>query len=57
MRLVHYNVKRLCALDAVCRTLVALRPDVVTLNEVDVAKNPRVLYDLANTLGLDSVHF
>lgn len=55
IRVVHYNVMRLTQYDAVARTLEALKPDIVTLNEIDAAAAS--LERLAARLGLQNAHF
>uniref|UniRef100_A0A7S3JVU7 Endonuclease/exonuclease/phosphatase domain-containing protein n=1 Tax=Aureoumbra lagunensis TaxID=44058 RepID=A0A7S3JVU7_9STRA len=57
LRLVHYNVKRLEQLDKVVATLEALKPDAVTLNEVDIGSPENGLSTLAQKLKLESIHF
>lgn len=58
LRLVHYNVKRFSQYEAVAATIEELKPDVVTLNEVDMAKLPAGgLGPLASRLGLSRAHF
>ncbi|KAJ8600243.1 hypothetical protein CTAYLR_001988 [Chrysophaeum taylorii] len=54
-RLVHYNVKRFAQYEEIAATLEALKPDVVTLNEVDVRSVS--LERLARRLGLGKAHF
>lgn len=55
MRLVHFNVCRLTKFEAVARTLEKLKPDIVTLNEVDATAAS--LERLAARLGVSDAHF
>mmetsp|Transcript_18285 Transcript_18285/g.57515 ORF Transcript_18285/g.57515 Transcript_18285/m.57515 type:complete len:294 (+) Transcript_18285:135-1016(+) len=58
LRVVHYNVKRFGEYEAVAKTLEGLKPDIVTLNEVDLSQLPSgSLEPLAARLGLGSAHF
>ena len=56
LRVVQFNVNRLSDFEAVASTLEALRPTIITLNEVDVARVPGCVDELAKRLGL-SGHF
>lgn len=58
IRIVQYNVKRFTQYETVASTLERLRPDIVTLNEVDMSKLPEgSLEPLASRLGLHNAHF
>lgn len=63
VRVVHYNVRRFTtnsgksAVDAVSQSLKKLRPAVVSLNEVDLKKQPGCLIELGNALELPYHHF
>jgi endonuclease/exonuclease/phosphatase family metal-dependent hydrolase len=59
IRLVQYNVRRLVAdsgvsmLGSVAATLRALRPSIVTLNELDIQASPGCVEALAEAAGLE----
>eukprot|EP00392_Amoebophrya_sp_AT5.2_P000531 g532.t1 len=61
VRVVQYNVRRFVdaatqssTLDAIAASLKALRPDLVSLNEVDLRQNEDCLYELARKITDDS---
>jgi len=63
IRFVQWNLRRCrdvsgeCSVNRVCDTLAALRPTVVSLNEIDVSTTPHLLRALSERLGLEHTSF